>query len=76
MASRELVKQSAETAEPDKSALPLWDGTQLSGLPWLRELEANEHLLDADVSYFLRTGAVVTSARQKLQSVQQNTPLC
>ena len=62
MASRNSAKPSADTADTDKSSLPLWDGTHLSGLPWLRELEANEHLLDADVSYFLRTAAVVTSS--------------
>ena len=49
MTSRALNKQSAETADTaDKTALPLWDGTHLAGLPWLRELEAHENLLDAD----------------------------
>ena len=50
MTSRALNKQQPEPADPaEKTALPLWDGTQLAGLPWLRELEAHEHLLDADV---------------------------
>ena len=63
MAPHNPAKQpSADSADTDSSSLPLWDGTHLSGLPWLRELEANEHLFDADVSYFLRTAAVVTSA--------------
>ena len=75
MASRALAKQPADTAEPDRTALPLWDGTQLSGLPWLRELEANEHLLDADVSYFLRTGAVVTSAAKTAVSSAEHAAL-
>ena len=75
MASRALPKQSAEPAEPDRTALPLWDGSQLSGLPWLRELEANEHLLDADVSYFLRTGAVVTSAAKTAVSSAEHSAL-
>ena len=75
MASRALSKQSTEPAEPDRTALPLWDGTQLSGLPWLRELEANEHLLDADVSYFLRTGAVVTSAAKTAVSSAEHSAL-
>ena len=75
MASRALPKQPAETAEPDRSALPLWDGTQLSGLSWLRELEANEHLLDADVSYLLRTAAVVSSAAKTAVSSPEHSAL-
>ena len=61
LTSRSLTKQTADASEPDNK-LPLWDGTHLTGLPWLRELEASEHLFDADVAYYLRTGAVVTSA--------------
>ena len=34
MASRDLAKPS-DMADSDKSSLPLWDGTHLSGLPWL-----------------------------------------
>ena len=61
MSSRSLFKQAADGTEPENK-LPLWDGTHLTGLPWLRELEACEHLFDADIAYYLRTGAVVTSA--------------
>ena len=76
MSSRDSAKQqSADSADTDRTALPLWDGTHLSGLPWLRELEANEHLLDADVSYFLRTAAVVTSAAKVAVSSPEHSLL-
>ena len=73
MSSRNLIKQTADTAEADK--LPLWDGTHLTGLPWLRELEACEHLFDADVAYFLRTAAVVTSAAKTAVSSHEHAAL-
>ena len=75
MSARSLTKQQTEAADQDKTSLPLWDGTQLSGLAWLRELEANEHLLDADVSYFLRTAAVVSSAAKTAVSSAQHSAL-
>ena len=76
MSSRDTSKQqSADSADTDRSSLPLWDGTHLTGLPWLRELEANEHLLDADVSYFLRTAAVVTSAAKVAVSSPEHSLL-
>ena len=75
MSSRALAKPSADVADSDKTSLPLWDGTHLSGLPWLRELEANEHLLDADVAYFLRTAAVVTSAAKVAVSSAEHSAL-
>ena len=76
MSARDSAKQqSADTADSDRTALPLWDGTHLAGLPWLRELEANEHLLDADVSYFLRTAAVVTSAAKVAVSSTEHSLL-
>ena len=61
MSTHGQSQASANSAESD-SKLPLWDGTHLTGLPWLRELEASEHLFDADIAYYLRTGTVVTSA--------------
>ena len=76
MTSRALNKQQPEPADPaEKTALPLWDGTQLAGLPWLRELEAHEHLLDADVSYFLRTGAVVSANAKTAVSSPEHSAL-
>ena len=57
MSSRRQNKQTSES-ETDQS-LPLWNGTQIDAPDWLRELEAGEHLLDADVAFFLQTGCVV-----------------
>ena len=74
MSSRSLSKQAADTTEPE-SKLPLWDGTHLTGLPWLRELEACEHLFDADVAYYLRTAAVVTSAAKTAVSSLEHSAL-
>ena len=76
MASRAAEKQLTESTDSDKSAaLPLWDGTHLTGLPWLRELEANEHLFDSDVAYFLRTAAVVSSAAKTAVSSAEHSAL-
>ena len=76
MPSHDSAKQPpADSADSDRSSLPLWDGTHLTGLPWLRELEAHEHLLDADVSYFLRTAAVVTSAAKVAVSSTEHSLL-
>ena len=72
--SRSLTKQTADGTEPDYK-LPLWDGTHLTGLPWLRELEACEHMFDADVAYYLRTGAVVTSAAKTAVSSLEHSAL-
>ena len=74
MSTRSLNKQSADTAEPEDK-LPLWDGTHLTGLPWLRELEAREHLFDYDVAYYLRTAAVVTSAAKTAVSSNEHAAL-
>ena len=74
MSTRSLNKQSADTAEPEDK-LPLWDGTHLTGLPWLRELEAREHLFDSDVAYYLRTAAVVTSAAKTAVSSHEHAAL-
>ena len=57
MSSRRQNKQTSES-ETDQT-LPLWNGTQIDAPDWLRELEACEHLLDADVAFFLQTACVV-----------------
>ena len=75
MSTRSLANQPAEAADTDRDSLPLWDGTHLSGLAWLRELEANQHLLDADVAHFLRTAAVVTSAAKTAVSSHEHSAL-
>ena len=74
MSARNQTKQTAESAESD-SKLPLWDGTHLTGLPLLRELEACEHLLDSDVAYYLRTASVVTSAAKTAVSSKEHSAL-
>ena len=74
MSSRSLLKQTADTTESD-GKLPSWDGTHLTGLPWLRELEASEHLFDADIAYYLRTGAVVTSNAKTAVSSMEHSAL-
>ena len=73
MTSRSSAKSTE--ADSDKYALPTWDGTHLTGLQWLRELEANEHLFDADVAYFLRTAAVVSSAAKTAVSSAEHCAL-
>ena len=74
MSSLGINKPSADTADMDDK-LPLWDGTHLNGLPWLRELEAREHLLESDVAYYLRTAAVVTSAAKTAVSSHEHAAL-
>ena len=74
MSARGLNKQPADAVEPEDK-LPLWDGTHLTGLPWLRELEAREHLFDSDVAYYLRTAAVVTSAAKTAVSSHEHAAL-
>ena len=74
MSSRSSLKSTADTAESDNK-LPLWDGTHLTGLPWLRELEACEHMFDADVAYYLRTAAVVTSSAKTAVSSLEHSAL-
>ena len=74
MSSRSQTKLTAESTDSD-NLLPLWDGTHLTGLPWLRELEASEHLFEADVAYYLRTAAVVTSAAKTAVSSKEHAAL-
>ena len=74
MSSRSQTKLTAESTDSDNK-LPLWDGTHLTGLPWLRELEAREHLFDYDVAYYLRTAAVVTSAAKTAVSSNEHAAL-
>ena len=57
MSSRRQNKQTSES-DTDQT-LTLWNGTQIDAPDWLRELEACEHLLDADVAFFLQTACVV-----------------
>ena len=74
MSALGLSKPAADTADQEDK-LPLWDGTHLNGLPWLRELEAREHLLESDVAYYLRTAAVVTSAAKTAVSSLEHAAL-
>ena len=74
MSSFGLSKPATDTADQEDK-LPLWDGTHLSGLPWLRELEAREHLFESDVAYYLRTAAVVTSAAKTAVSSHEHSAL-
>ena len=56
-------QNSKQAPEPDTAqSLPCWNGTQIDAPNWLRDLESNEHLLDADVAFYLQTGCVVTNA--------------
>ena len=57
-------KQNGKQAPEPETAqnLPCWDGTQITAPNWLRDLESNEHLFDADVAFYLQTGCVVTNA--------------
>ena len=74
MSTHSQNQTPADSAESD-SKLPLWDGTHLTGLPWLRELEAREQLLESDVAYYLRTATVVTSAAKTAVSSVEDAAL-
>ena len=54
---------AADSAVPGTDEqLPTFDGSQIALANWLRELQRYEHLLPAELAYFLITGAANTSA--------------
>ena len=58
---RSSSQQAAAASTAGTDELPSFDGSQLAIAQWLRDLEGYQHLFDADVAYFLVTGAAVTS---------------
>ena len=59
--ARSSSQQAAAASTAGTDELPSFDGSQLAIAQWLRDLEGYQHLFDADVAYFLVTGAAVTS---------------
>ena len=52
---------TTELADSDPEQLPSCDGSNLNLAQWLCDLEANQHLLDTDVVYFLVTATAIAS---------------
>ena len=56
------AKRVAQTDDTDGSELPCFNGSQLDGARWLRELDDAYHLFDADISYHLSTATSITNS--------------
>ena len=56
------AKHTAQADDTDVAELPSFNGSQLDGARWLRELDDTYHLFDADISFHLSTATSITNS--------------